>query len=220
MAQILMPLSVAATAKLSLTAWSGCKDGFMAGPWKKCSVVQLWGYRLDGAQRSQLVRLARRFVAGDPGAKPFEPVFLDVPGWLQLQHVLPDSVRVYAWVAIAFLALCLFNAAGVLAARFMRQRPEVGVRRALGASRRDVFAQHLFESGSLAVLGGLLALPLVYGALGLVHAQTLSYGAVIHFDAGTFVGLCFVTVITGLLVGIYPAWWASTRPPALQIKQN
>ena len=219
-AEVLLPLSVAADARLSVSAFSDCKGNFMADPWHRCSVAQLWGHRLDAVQRAQLADMARQFGSRKAGAKPLRPVFMDVPAWLRLQHVLPDSVRVYIWVAVAFLALCLFNAAGVLAARFMRRGAEVGVRRALGASRRDMFAQHLFESGCLALAGGLLALPLVYGALALLHVQTVRYSAVVHFDAGTFFGLCVITVITGLLVGVYPAWRASARPPALQIKQN
>lgn len=154
MAQVLLPLSVAADAQMSVSAVSDCRGSFMADPWRQCSVAQLWGYRLDAAQRRQLVNLVRQFGPHVPDAKPFRPVFMNVPAWLQLQHVLPDSVRVYVWVAVAFLALCLFNAAGVLAARFMRRGSEVGVRRALGAARRDVFAQHLFESGCLALTGG------------------------------------------------------------------
>jgi putative ABC transport system permease protein len=220
-AQVLVPLSVAADAQFSMSAISGCKgSNWFSDPWHTCGVAALWGYGLDDAQRTRLVHLVQRVVPREADARPTQPVFVNVPAWLHLQHVLPDSVRAYVWVAVAFLALCLFNAAGVLAARFMRRGAEVGIRRALGAARRDVFAQHLLESGCLAALGGLLALPLVYGALALLRVQTVSYSALVHFDIDTFVGLCVVTVITGLLVGVYPAWRASARPPALQIKQN
>lgn len=218
MAEVLVPLSVAMDAKLGVSTFA-C-SGLMNDVWHECLIAQIWAYGLDAAERTQLLGLIPASDTPDTTGTHANYRLLNVTAWLRLQHVLPDSVRAYVWVAAAFLALCLFNAAGILAARFMRRGPELGVRRALGASRRDVFAQHLFESGCLTLLGGLLALPLVLGALALLRAQTVEYGAIVHFDVGTFFALCVVTVITGLLVGLYPAWRAAVRPPAWQIKQN
>jgi putative ABC transport system permease protein len=220
MAQILMPLSVAADAQLQLTSLSRCEGSAFRTPWRDCGLAQVWAYGLDDIQQAKLLRLVHDFTDVAPTHKQFNATLVNIPGWLRIQHVLPDSMRAYVWIAVAFLALCLFNAAGVLGARFMSRSSEVGIRRALGASKRDVFAQHLFESGCLALIGGLLALPLTLGALAMLRAQAVRYSTIVHFSIDTFIGLCLFTVITGLLVGIYPAWRASARPPALQVKQN
>ncbi|MFM9597516.1 ABC transporter permease, partial [Streptomyces scabiei] len=54
-----------------------------------------------------------------------------------------------------------------LLAKFLRRAPEVGVRRALGASKRQVFLQHLVEVAMLGFIGGLLGIILAQiGLLG------------------------------------------------------
>ena len=53
-------------------------------------------------------------------------------------------------VSLLFLAVCALNLMGLLLAKFLARAPEIGVRRALGASRRHVFVQHVVE----AELGG------------------------------------------------------------------
>src|SRR3546814_14887563 len=67
--------------------------------------------------------------------------------WLDYNHVVPADVRVQTWLAFSFLAICLFNTIGLLLAKFLRRSGEIGVRRALGASRAAVFAQCLVEAG-------------------------------------------------------------------------
>lgn len=224
-AQVLMPLSLAGRAQL-LAQQRMCPDSDgVSDPWKRCGVAQVWAFGLHGLQRQRLLGLARATGRRIPAPwtsvhDPRTPLLLTVPEWLRMQHVVPDSVRAYVWVALSFFALCLFNAAGMLAARFMRGAAEVGVRRALGASRRDVFAQHVIESGCLAGIAGLLALPLMLGAMALLRAQALDYADLIHFSVGTFVALCLATVLAGIGVGVLPAWRAAVVPPALQVKED
>ena len=68
--------------------------------------------------------------------------------WLDINQVVPSDVRLQTWLAFAFLAICLFNTIGLLLAKFLRRAGEIGVRRALGASRAAVFAQCLVEAGT------------------------------------------------------------------------
>src|SRR5471030_2892420 len=48
-----------------------------------------------------------------------------------------------AWLAFGFLLLCLVNTVGLLLAKFSVRAAEVGIRRALGASRKEIFRQFL-----------------------------------------------------------------------------
>ncbi|KGI78596.1 hypothetical protein LF63_0103860 [Oleiagrimonas soli] len=225
MAQVMAPFSAGDGVDMQMGQMS-CPLGNMSDAWKQCSFSQLWAYDLDATQRQRLLQtatqVAQDFDKPPPGVTPvvYQPSLLTVREWLVLQHTVPDSVRAYVWVALAFLALCLLNAAGVLAARFLRRGAELGVRRALGASRRDVFFQHLIESGSLSAVAGAIALPLMLGAFALMRTQSIPYAALIRFHPGTFIALCAATVLTGLAVGVYPAWRAAVVPPALQVKQN
>lgn len=138
--------------------------------------------------------------------------------WMALNHVVPDDVHLNLVLAGGFLLLCLVNVAGLLAARFLRRQADVAIRRALGASKRDVFVQHLVETGLLGVAGGVLALPLTWLGLWIVRMQPVSYADAAKFSPGVFVALLLFSLAVGLLVGILPAWRICRQPPALQIK--
>lgn len=143
----------------------------------------------------------------------------DTRAWMALNQVIPDDVTLNVILAGAFLALCIINVAGLLTARFLRRQADVAIRRALGASWRQVFAQHLVESALLGLMGGVLALPLTLLGIWIVRKQPVDYAPAAHFSPGVFVGLLVLSLVVGMLVGILPAWRVCRLPPAMQIKQ-
>jgi putative ABC transport system permease protein len=114
----------------------------------------------------------------------------------------------------------MVNVMGLLLARFLRGSYEVAVRRTLGATRASVFAQHLIEAGGVSLLGGALAVPLTLLGLWLVRLQKVGYSSAAHLNLSMFITLFVLAVGVGLIVGVLPAWRASTLSPALQIKTN
>jgi putative ABC transport system permease protein len=138
--------------------------------------------------------------------------------WLVFNHVVPSDVKLQTWLAFAFLAICLFNTVGLLLAKFLRRSSEIGVRRALGATRGAVFAQCLVEAGVVGMLGGVGGWLLTLLGLWLVRRQPVEYADLAHLDVGMF-GLTFVlAVVASLLAGLLPALRASRVAPALQLK--
>ncbi|MGB8633739.1 MAG: ABC transporter permease, partial [Rhodanobacteraceae bacterium] len=99
----------------------------------------------------------------------------DLMQWLDINKVVPSDVRLQTWLAFGFLLVCLVNTVGLLLAKFLRGSGELGVRRALGASRREVFAQLLVEAGMVGMVGGLCGLLLALGGLWLVRQQPARY---------------------------------------------
>jgi putative ABC transport system permease protein len=92
----------------------------------------------------------------------------------------------------------------------LERRQEIGLRRALGATRGHIRTQFLAESLLLSALGGL------GGAL-LGIAVTAGYAAYQHWPAvvplwATTGGL-LATLVIGACAGIYPAWRAARMPP-------
>ncbi|HWU76631.1 MAG TPA: ABC transporter permease [Rhodanobacter sp.] len=148
-----------------------------------------------------------------------KPHIYSVDQWMNLKHVVPDDVRLNVALAGAFLLLCMVNVAGLLAARFMRRQSDVAIRRALGASRRTVFAQHLVETGVLGVIGGLLAAPLTLLGLWIVRQQPVGYADAAELHLSVFLGLLVLSILVGMVVGVLPAWRVCRLQPALQIKQ-
>ena len=71
----------------------------------------------------------------------------DLPAFLDAERVVPGDTRVSFLVALGLLIVCLVNTVGLLLAKFLRRSGEIGVRRALGAARRAIYAQFLTEAG-------------------------------------------------------------------------
>lgn len=138
--------------------------------------------------------------------------------WLDYNHVVPSDVKLQTWLAFAFLAICLFNTVGLLLAKFLRRSSEIGVRRALGASRAAVFAQYLVEAGMVGLLGGLGGLLLTWVGLWLVRRQPVEYADLAYLDPAMFALTFALAVASSLVAGALPAMRASRIPPALQLK--
>ena len=107
----------------------------------------------------------------------------------------------------------LVGGVGILAVMLISVRertPEIGLRRALGARRRDIRNQFLIESALLSGGGGAIGV-----ALGLGAAQTVAawdyWPALVSWPAAA--GAFLFSVLLGLLFGIYPATRAAALEP-------
>jgi putative ABC transport system permease protein len=138
--------------------------------------------------------------------------------WLDFNGVVPSDVRLQVWLAFGFLAICLFNTIGLLLAKFLRRGGEIGVRRALGASRGAIFAQCLVEAGMIGLVGGIGGLLLTLLGLQFVRAQPVAFADMVHLDARMFLITFVLAIATSLLAGFLPALRASRIAPGLQLK--
>ena len=118
------------------------------------------------------------------------------------------------------MALCLVNTVGLLLAKFSVRAAEVGVRRALGASKRDIFRQFLIETGVVGLAGGVLGLGLAVGALALIGMQSKDMAAVARMD-WQMLALTFVlSIAAAVIAGLLPTWRACQVTPAIQLKSQ
>lgn len=142
----------------------------------------------------------------------------DVNQWMEEQRVVSRDVEVQTGLAFAFLIVCLVNTIGLLLAKFTQKSGEIGLRRALGASRRDVFAQYIIESAVVGLTGGFLGLLLT--GLGLVGVRALysQYQTVAQLDWLMILVTVLLAVASAILAGIYPTWRACRVQPAAQLK--
>jgi putative ABC transport system permease protein len=87
---------------------------------------------------------------------------------------------------------------------------EIGLRKAIGAKRKDITWQFLLEAMTLTGMGGLIALVLVF-LLVLLIRLTLKWPGVVPFWAAA-TGI-FVSVTIGLIFGVWPAFKAAKLDP-------
>ena len=143
----------------------------------------------------------------------------DVREWLVYQHAVSNEVRILVLVSFSFLLVCLLNAMGLMLAKIMGRAGDIGVRRALGASRRAIFGQCLIEAGVVGLAGGLLGLVLT--ALGLMGLRSLlseEVSRLTHFSPSDITIAIVLAVLATTLAGLYPTWRAAQVQPAWQLK--
>jgi putative ABC transport system permease protein len=226
---ILVPFGAAIDAGLAASSTDGCDDvteksrQYIAVDPVHCEWLAAW-VQLNTTQdvaayRSFLEHYAeqQQHSLASYGKKP-QWQLLNVQQWLTLQNAIPDNVRLNVWLAGSFLLLCMVNVAGLLAAKFMRRGAEVGIRRALGASRRAVMLHHLLEAGMVCLLGGFLAWPLTLLGLSLLRMQDQGFTDLARLDVAMFAGLFALALAVGVLVGLLPSWRVSLVQPGLQVK--
>jgi putative ABC transport system permease protein len=144
----------------------------------------------------------------------------DVMEWLEHEKVVPSDVRLQTWIALGFLLVCLVNTVGLLLTKFLRRSPEIGVRRALGASKRSIFVQLLIESGMIGVVGGTLGLGLAYLGLWAVRHQPTAYAELAQLDLPMLLATFALSIVASVLAGLLPAWRGCQVTPALQLKSH
>jgi putative ABC transport system permease protein len=124
-------------------------------------------------------------------------------------------------LSFGFLFVCLVNAIGLMLAKFTSRAGELGVRRALGASRSHVFLQCLAEAAAIGVVGG--AFGLVLALLGVAAERAILPGQWVRLAHMNLhlVGLTLaLAVVATLCAGIYPAWRVSRIQPAWSLKEQ
>jgi putative ABC transport system permease protein len=145
----------------------------------------------------------------------------NVTEWLDYEKVVPPESRISLIVALGFFAICLINTIGLLLAKFMRRAAEIGVRRALGASRREVYLQFLIEASTVGLAGGVLGVLLttigMFG-VGLIFEPQIAKLA--HLDASLVLLTIVVAMAATVLAAFYPTWKAAQVQPAWQLKSN
>jgi putative ABC transport system permease protein len=128
---------------------------------------------------------------------------------------LPKGLLELFGASAFLLLLTCVNVANLLLARSTGRRRELAIRAAMGASRGRLLWQLLTESILLALAGGflgsLLAVKLVTFLYAMLPAELLSNSTKIAVDGRVLSFTLALSILTGLIFGVLPAWRAS-RP--------
>lgn len=188
----------------------------------KCVWIQYWAELEDRGQVEAYQNFIDNYVLEQKKLGRFERPLnnqLHRPDeWLKVNRVVENDNRVLVGLSFMFLAVCMLNMIGLLLAKFLGAAPLVGLRRALGATRRVIFSQHLVEVGVIGIGGGVLGIALA--ALGLLGVRQMyeNYDALTRLDLTMGLIALAIAVAAGILAGLYPTWRICRVQPAAHLK--
>ena len=218
--QFFVPLNTAMSLKLPIGGGESCW-GRASRTGDGCSWLQLW-VELDTPKQVEAYHQFLMNYWHDQRAHGRFPV--NIPpklyGMMQRLRVLrlvPSNVSLQLWLALGFLCVCLFNVVSLMLAKFLRRSDEVSIRRAMGASNRDIFLQLGIEAAGLGLLGGGLSLLMTMSGLWLIHQRPDAYAKLVQLDYPMVMLTLVLAVTSSVFAGILPAWRACRIPPALQL---
>jgi len=142
---------------------------------------------------------------------------ISVPELLLKQE--QNTKRLFNIVLAAIAAISLIvggiGIMNIMLASILERTREIGVRRAVGASQRDILAQFLSEAVLISLAGGVA---------GIIVGATLSFGIERLADIQTIVSffsvfIAFgVSITVGIVFGIVPAWRAARQDPVVCLR--
>jgi len=191
----------------------------------ECVWIAYWAELPTGAEAKSYRQFLQGYAAEQQRAGRFQWApnirLRNVTQWLINQRVVPPESRISMLVSLGFLLICLVNTVGLLLAKCLRRAPEIGLRRALGASRKDIYTQFLIEAGTVGVAGGVLGVLLTgLGMLGVGLVFEPHIAKLVTLDTSLAMLTLLVAVIATVLAAFYPTWRAAQVQPAWQLKSN
>jgi putative ABC transport system permease protein len=157
---------------------------------------------------------------------------VDVQTWLGMYDVVGEDSRMQLALGFVFLGVCVLNTLGLMLAKFLSAAPVSGLRRALGARRIDIVRQHLIEVIVVGLLGGAVGMALTLGGLAVLKVLLFSgmlahsdnpdrvalVQSLVHMDIPVMVAAIALSLLTGVLAGLYPAYRIGRLAPATFLK--
>jgi putative ABC transport system permease protein len=174
------------------------------------------GVTVEAAQDAVTVQLRRM-----RGLRPADPNTFDMITQDQILEVFNQLTGVFFLVMLVLSSVALLvGGIGVMAIMMVSvtdRTREIGVRKAMGATKREILWQFLVEAATLTLAGGLIGV-----LVGLTTGQALK--AALDFDASvplwSAVVACGVSILIGLIFGVLPAGRAARLDPVEALRHE
>lgn len=202
----------------------GPKPGYAGWIASDCTWIQFWFEGASAGDQTVIKAWLDNYAAEQHRlgwlTRPVNTRLRSTMQWLEHLEVVGRDSRIQAWLAFGFLLVCLVNTVGLLLAKFSARAGEVGVRRALGATRSEIFHQYLIEASVVGLVGAVLGLALSFADLWLISKQSGAMAAVARMDWTMLLATVLLSLLASLIAGFLPTWRACQVRPALQLKSQ
>jgi len=129
-----------------------------------------------------------------------------------------EYVKIFTIVAIIILLIACINFMNLATARSLRRAREIGVRKVVGAGRRQLIGQFIGESLFVSFIAMLLSVLVVALLLPTFNSLTGKHLAIDFTDSSFLIIILSITTITGIVSGSYPALFMSSLRPIVVLK--
>ncbi len=227
--QLWIPFSNAVSREYNNSGWNNC-SGDGPGPgyagWLKseCTWLQYWVELASVGDAVAYKDYLNAYVAEQkklgrmPRPEPLQ--LLNLREWLEDAGVVGRDTQLSTWMAFGFLLVCIVNLVALMLAKFTARAGDIGVRRALGASRKEIFHQYLIEAGVVGLVGTMLGLGLSLYGVNILSSQLAEASDFYRMDLKMLTITLAVSMFAALLAGLLPTWRACQVRPAIQLKSQ
>jgi ABC-type antimicrobial peptide transport system permease subunit len=177
--------------------------------------------RIDSTKEDIEYLLRDRHDIDDPDEDDFE-----VATMIEMTQMVGNVTNSINILLIALAAISLLvggvGITNIMYVTVSERTFEIGLRGAVGASKKDILFQFLAESILLTFLGGILGIILGVGALFLFNniSAALNIGIVTSISLPALIFALIFSTLIGLFFGVYPAKKASQLNPIDAIRKN
>lgn len=161
-----------------------------------------------------LMRVRNRLRPTDGNNFAVETAKESLAAWAQIRGILLTALPGLVLVSLVVGAVVIMN---IMLVSVSERTREIGVRKSLGAKRKDILLQFLIESGTLSGAGGLLGIGIGIGLAAVVSSATSLPTQVAPWAVGTSM---LLAVGVGLGAGVYPAYRASRLDPIVALRSE
>ena len=206
------------------TCWKSYEgDDFAAFLASECMWVILWVELENDAAREQYQTFVDNYALQQRELGRFANRIynrlVDVKQYLIDEEIVSDDSKMAVWLSILFLIVCLLNCMGLMMAKFHGKAGEVGLRRAVGASKQHIVAQFSVELAVLGFIGGLVGLLLAqFGLAAAANLYSHLHVSLMQMNLLLVLSTLLLAVLVSCIFGLLPIFKASRTQPSSQLK--
>ncbi len=153
------------------------------------------------------MRIRHRLMPGQPSDFEVETAEASLAFWTRISQILYLALPGLVGISLVVGAVVIMN---IMLVTVTERTREIGLRKSLGARRRDILRQFIIEAGTLSGVGGLLGIGLGMALAAAVEALSPMPAAVAPWSIALGI---FLGVGVGVTAGAYPAYRAAKLDP-------
>ncbi len=166
------------------------------------------------SQTEGLMRMRRQLRPGQKSNFAIQTAEGALAGWRKISAVLFAALPGLVAISLVVGGIVIMN---IMLMAVSERTREIGIRKALGAKRRDILAQFIIESATISTVGAGIGIVLGIGLAYLIKALTPLPAAVAPWSIGVAV---FLGIFVGMVAGVYPASRASKLDPIAALRSE